>query len=244
MAAPLGTADLYQAVLPGGAATFTVTFETFYGSGIPQPVTGVTITVAAGGTPVLGPTSTGVTPSGISAFTYQWLPPATTPPGDYLVTWTGTGTSGPVTYTQAVTVAAPPSPVPAPGVYATITQYQDYTADVTTPANLVTANLRLASEVIDRAMIGAVYRTDADAMPADPGVIDVFARAVCAQCQFQVANNDPAFVKSQYAYTSTGGMQVTRAKSAQGQVFPPLAPRAAMILQTVGALPGAPLMGF
>lgn len=244
MAAPLGAADLYQAVLPGGAVTFTVLFETFYGSGVPQPVSGVTITVSSAGVPVLGPVSAGVTPAGTSRFTYQWLCPLGTAPGDYQVTWNATGTSGQVTYAQAVTVAAPPLTIPAPGVYATVSQYQDFTGDTTSPPQIVAASLRLASEVIDRAMIGASYATDADSMPADPGVISVFKRATCAQCQFQLANNDPSFVKSQYAYTSQNGMQVSRAKAAQNQLFPPLAPRAAGILQTVGALPGAPLLGW
>lgn len=108
----------------------------------------------------------------------------------------------------------------------------------------MTVTLRRASEVIDRAMIGASYRTDADAMPTDPGIIDVFMRATCAQCQFMLANNDLANVKSQYAWTNMGGMQVTRTASAQGQVFPPLAPQAAAILQVAGALPGAPLLGW
>lgn len=244
MPAPAGTADLYQAVLPGGAVTFAVTFETSYGSGIPQQVTGVTIAISSAGQLVLGPTAAGVTPAGTGAFTYQWLPSAAMPPGDYLVTWAGTGTSGVITYTQAVTVASPPSAIPAPGVYATVSQYQDWSGDTKTTAAQAGVALRRASEVIDRAMIGAVYATDADAMPSDPGVIGVLMRATCAQCQFMLANNDLANVKSQYAYTSQGGMQVSRAKSAQGHVFPPLAPHAAAILQAAGALPGAPLLGW
>jgi hypothetical protein len=239
---PFG-ADAIQAVTPGGAVTLTQTFETTYGSGQPQPVSGVTITISQGGVAVLGPTSSGVTGGGPS-WSYTWKPAASMTPGDCLVTFTGTGTSGPVTYTQAVTVAALPSALPSPGVYATVSQYQDFTGDTNSPAQSVTATLRAASEVIDRAMIGAVYRTDADSMPTDPGIISIFMRATCAQAQFMIANNDPANVKSQYAYTSQGGMQVSRGKSAQGQIFPPLAPRAAGILQTVGALPGAPLLGF
>jgi hypothetical protein len=104
--------------------------------------------------------------------------------------------------------------------------------------------MRRASEVIDRAMIGAVYRTDANSMPTDPGIMDVFMRATCAQCQFLLALNDPANVKSQYASTSMGGVSQTRTANAQGQAFPPLAPQAAVILQTAGALPGAPLLGW
>lgn len=240
------SADLYQAVLPGGAVTFMRLFETYYGSGIPQQVSGVTITITPAGssTPILGPTGTGITTGDGMTFSYQWLPAASTVPGDCLVTWSATGQSGTITYTQAVTVAAPPSPTPAPGVYATLTQYAEWSGDTQTSASQVAVTLRRASEVIDWNMVGASYITDADSMPTDPGIIDVFMRATCAQCQFMLANNDLANVKSQYAYTQQNGMQVTRTKSAQGQTFPPLAPHAAMILATVGALPGAPLMGW
>lgn len=240
------SSDLYQAVLPGGAVTFQVMFETYYGSGLPQPVTGVTVTITPNGstTPVLGPTSAGITSGDASIYTYQWMPPVSTQPGDYSVTFTGTGQSGTVAYTQAVTVASPPDPLPAPGVYATVSQYQAWSGDALTPDQLVTIALRRASEVIDRALIGAVYATDADSMPTDAGVIDVFMRATCAQTQFMLANNDFANVKSQYASTSMGGVSQTRTASAQGQAFPPLAPQAAAILQVAGVLPGAPLVNW
>jgi hypothetical protein len=240
------SADLYQAVLPGGAVTFMQLFETYYGSGIPQQVSGVTITITPAGSSValLGPTGTGITTGDSMTFSYQWLPAVSTPPGDCLVTWTATGLSGTVTYTQAVTVAVRPSATPSPGVYATIAQYQNWSGDTLTPGNLVAVTLRRASEVIDWALTGASYVTDADSMPTDPGIIDIFCRATCAQCQFMLANNDLANVKSQYAWTNMGTTQVTRTKSAQGQTFPPLAPHAAMILSTVGALPGAPLLGW
>ena len=240
------SSDLYQAVLPGGAVTFQVMFETWYGSGFPQQVSGVTITITPNGssTPVLGPTSTGVTGSDGATYTYQWLPPVSVAPGDYSVVFTGTGANGTVTYTQAVTVATPPDPLPAPGTYATIGQYQGWSGDTYTPPMLVTTALRRASEVIDRALIGAVYGTDANGMPTDAGVLDVFMRATCAQTQFILANNDPANVKSQYSSTSMGGVSQTRAAAAQNQVFPPLAPAAAGILQVAGVLPTAPLINW
>lgn len=245
MTVPYGS-DLYLAVLPGGAVTFRVTFETYYGSTLPQPVTGVTITItpSGGSTPVLGPTSSGITTTGNSAYTYQWLPAATLPAGDYAVLWSATGTSGTVTYAQAVTVAAPPQPLPAPGVYASVTQYRSWSADLFTPDNLAAVALRRATEVIDRALIGAVYATDADGMPTEAGTVNVFMRATCAQAQFILANNDFANVKSQYSSTSMGGVSQSRASSAQNQMFPPLAPQAAAILQVAGVLPSAPLINW
>lgn len=240
------SSDLYQAVLPGGAVIFDVMFETYYASGLPQPVTGVTITIApnGGSTPVLGPTSSGITAVDTSHYSYQWLPATTVVPGDYLVQWSGTGADGTITYTQAVTVAAPPQPLPAPGVYASVAQYQAWSSDYFSPSDLVTTALRRATEVIDRALIGAVYATDPDGMPTDAGVANVFMRATCAQAQFILANNDFANVKSQYSSTSMGGVSQTRASSAQNQMFPPLAPQAAAILQVAGVLPGAPLVNW
>lgn len=238
-------ADLYQAVTPGGTATLTQMFETFYGSAQPQRVSGATVTIApAGSAPVVGPTSAGLTSVDEATYSYTWSPPAGTPPGDYLVTFAGTGPAGTITYVQAVTVAVPPQLSPSPGVYATVAQYQEQIGDTVSPDQLVSATLRAASEIIDGALMSAVYATDANQMPTNPGVISILMRATCAQAQFMIANNDPANVKSQYAYTSQGGMQVSRAASAQGQTRPPLAPRAALILQTSGALPGSPLRGF
>lgn len=240
------SSDLYQAVLPGGAVTFTVMFETHYASGFPQPVTGVTITITpnGGGTPVLGPTSAGIVAADSSHYSYQWLPAATTAPGDYSVLWSATGTSGTVSYTQAVTVSAFPARLPAPGVYASTAQYRAWSSDAFSPDDLVTTALQRATEVIDRALIGAVYATDADGMPLDAGVLNVFMRATCAQAQFILANNDFANVKSQYSSTSMGGVSQTRASSAQNQMFPPLAPQAAAILQVAGVLPSAPLVNW
>lgn len=245
MTIPFG-ADLYQAVSPGGTVTLTQTFETSRGSSIPQPVSDVTITITLAGNdaPAVGPTADGLQSTAESAFTYEWAPAAGTTPGDYVAVFAGTGPDGPVTYAQAVTVAAPPSLTPAPGTYATVDQYRAETADTWTPANRVQVTLRRASQTIDRALIGARYAVDASGMPTDPGIISVFMRATCAQAEFMIANNDPANVKSQYASTNVGGVSGTRTASAQGQVFPPLAPGAAEVLHTVGALPGAPLLGW
>lgn len=243
MTVPFST-DLYQAVTPGGTITFTQMFETFIGSGQGQPVTSPNVTITRGGVPVVGPTGAGLVSADQVTYAYTWEPPQATPPGDYLVTFAATGQHGQITYTQAVTVAQPPALIPSPGAYASPGDYQAWSGDMQTPMAQVAVMLQRATEVIDRAMIGASYATDMNSMPTDPGIISVFRRATCAQCAFMLANNDPANVKSQYSWTSQGGMQVSRAASAQGQVFPPLAPAAAQILHTAGALPGAALIGW
>jgi hypothetical protein len=235
--------DNFSYVLPGGQITLTAVFQTYAWSGTEQPVSGVqiTITPVAGGSAVLGPTSDGITDVDQATYSLNWQPSSTLAAGDYLVTWSADGVPA---ITQTVTVVALPQETPGPGVYATVAQYQAQTGDLFSPIAKVTQNLRIASLVIDHALIGAVYPTDADSMPTYPAHIDLFMRATCAQAGFQIANNDPFNVKSQYSSTSMGGVSQTRTARAQGYVMPPLAPEAAMILHTSGALAVAPLINW
>lgn len=238
--------DNYTYVLPGGQVLLTAVFQTYAWSGIEQPVSGVqiTITPVAGGAAVVGPTSTGITQVDEATYTYQWQPGLSTAPGDYQVSWTAASPAGIAPIQLGVTVVALPAESPSPGVYATIGQYQAWAQDFATPAQLISGMLRRASEAMDVYLIGAVYPVDADGMPTNPSHIDLFMRACCAQCQFELANNDPALVKSQYASVNMGGVSQTRTAKAQGQALPPLAPRAAAILQTGGALGTAPLVNW
>ena len=103
-------------------------------------------------------------------------------------------------------------------------------------------HLQLASEVIDEALIGAVYPTDADGMPTNPEHIAIFMRARCAQVAFQIGKNDPQNIKPQYSSVGMAGVTQARAASAQGGALPRLAPRAATILHTAGVLATAPLI--
>lgn len=236
----------YSSVLPGGELTLRALFETFIGSGVEQPVSDVevTITPATGGDPVLGPTSDDVVQVDQATYEYRWLPPAETPPGDYEAVFTGQGPDGVLTRPLGVTVVAPPAESPSPGVYATIAQYRDEITDELTPDWLVTKALRRASMVIDYALIGAVYPTDDDSMPTVPAHIQLFMRATCAQAEWMLENNDLTGIKRQFSSTSMGGVSQTRTPSAQGGATIPLAPAAAMILQTDGAFPTAPLVNW
>jgi hypothetical protein len=239
--------DIDAYVVPGGSITLRARFETYIGSGIEQPVSGtqITITPAAGGSPLVGPTPAGVVAVDQATYSYQWLPPASTPPGDYQVAWTATGPNGTLTISQAVNVAQPPQETPTPGAYATVAQYQNYTGDRLTPTWLVTIYLRRVSqETIDEALIGAVYPTDADSMPTVAEHIDVFMRATCAQVSWVVANNDIDNVKSQYASTSMGGVTQVLSAKAQSQVLPKLCPGAAAILHVASVLGTAALVNW
>lgn len=88
--------------MPGGEITLTVEFQTWLGSGNNQPVSGVQLTIApvAGGSPVVGPTSS-VTEIDRVTSSYQSLPPESTT-RDYVATWTSTSPAW--TIRQVVTV--------------------------------------------------------------------------------------------------------------------------------------------
>lgn len=240
-------------VLQGAQITFTQLFETWVGSGQATPASGVTIQIAAATTPNGGSgtpvatTSSGVVSVNGSQYSYNWLVPAATVPGDYIVTWTGTGgVNGAtvLTYQQSVTVAAIPPETPAPGTYATVAQYQAWSGDTATPASLVQTMLYRAGEDMDRALIGAVYPVNPSGQPTDPVAIDVFMRACCAQVQWLIADNDPAGIKRMYSQTNIAGVNATRAKAAQMPEMPPLGPRALAILHTFGVLPSAVLVNW
>jgi hypothetical protein len=234
-------------VLPGGQIMLTVLFETWLGSGLELGVSDVQVTIApvTGGAAVVRPTSD-VTTIDEATYSYQWLPPQSTPAGDYLVTWQGNGPDSPppITITQVTTVVPLPAETPSPGLYATVAQYRSRENDQLTPDDLVSYHLQLASEVIDEALIGAVYPTDADGMPTVASHIAVFGRACCAQVAFQLVTGDPQNVKPQFASTSMAGVSLTRSASAQGGAMPRLAPRAGIILHAAGVLGTAPLVNW
>jgi hypothetical protein len=240
-------------VLQGGQVVFTQLFETWIGSGQAAPAAGVTIAITAPDTPGAGTgdplpaTSAGLVSVDGANYTYTWIAPAATAPGDYLVTWTGTGGADGatvLTYTQTVTVAAISSGLPAPGQYATPAQYMNWSGDTSTPYQVIMTNLMRASEDLDMALMGAVYTVNGSGQPTDPQVIDVFMRACCAQAQFLIADNDPAGVKRQYSQTNIAGVQATRAKDMQALSLPPLCPRALQILHVSGVVPSAMLIAW
>lgn len=246
MTFPAGGQGNYSYVLPGGEITLTAQFQTFAGSGLEQPVSGceITITPEAGGSPVVGPTSTGLTAVDQATYQYRWLPPASTPPGDYQAVWSATGPGGTLAIALGVTVVALPQEAPSPGGYCTIPQYRAETSDTYTPDWVVQRHLQRAADIIDEALVSAVYPVDADGMPTRPEHVQLFMRAAAAQVEYMIAANDPANVKPLYATTSMGGVSQTRTASAQGGAIPRLAPAAAIILHSGGALPGAPLISW
>jgi hypothetical protein len=237
-------------VLQGAQITLTQLFETHPGSGQGAAASGVMIGITAATTPGAGsgtpvaPTSSGIVGLSESLYQYQWNVAASQATGDYLATWSGTVNGQQETYVQTVTVAAVPSGAPAPGVYATVAQYQAWSGDSFTPSQIVQVKLQRASEDIDNALIGAVYATNANGMPTDPMLIDVLARATCAQVQWLLAENDDAGIKRQYSSTSMGGVSQARVAAMTANPLPPLSPRAAQILHVAGVLQSAALINW
>lgn len=239
-------------VFAGGQAVLRVQFEDGKNSGQACGASGVTIGITASGAPDSGTgtpvatTAAGITELGPGLEQYIWDVPEATAPGSYLVTWTGTRASDSVlvTYTQAVQVAADPQSVPLPGVYASVAQYRGWSGDNVTPQQRVSVALQRATEQIDVALVGAVYRTDADGMPTDAGLANVLTRATSAQAQYLIAHNDDANVKREYASISMGGASYSRAAAMQAPALPPIAPQALAILRVAGILPAAPLINW
>lgn len=237
---------------PGGHARLRVQFETFVNSGQACTASAVTIAIAASGAPDQGSgtpvpvTSTGIASLGNGLFEYAWDVPTATVPGSYLVTWTGTRASDsvPVTYVQAVNVAAPPTSVPLPGVYASVAQYRAWSRDQVTPDAMIETALMRGTEQIDVALVAAVYATDADGMPTDPALANVLARATSAQAQYIIAANDDPGIKREYSSISAGGVTYTRAPGTTALALPPLAPQALAILRVSGIQPSAPLVNW
>jgi hypothetical protein len=239
-------------VFPGGQSILICQIETYVNSGEACSASGVTITIAASGasdggsgTPVPA-TSTGITEQGMGLYQYVWSVPEDQDPGSYLVTWTGVRSSDStsISYVQAINVAPNPESVPLPGLYASVADYRNRTNDQNTPAARVQVALQLASEDIDRALIAAVYRTDADGMPLDPQLVNVLRRATAAQAQYVIDVGDDSDVKREYASTSIAGLSQTRAPSMQGNALRPICTQALGILHVSGVLPSAPLINW
>lgn len=239
-------------VFAGGQCQLRVQFESYMNSGQAASAGGVTISITASGAPDGGDgspvpvTSAGIQQLGEGLYEYDWSVPDDQAPGSYLVTWSGTRLTDDmlVTYQQAIMVAADPQSVPLPGVYASVNQYRAWSGDLFTPSQRVTTALQRATEQMDVALVGAVYRTDADGMPLDASLANVLVRATSAQAQYIIAVNDDANIKREYASTSVGGVSASRAAGMQGLALPPLAPQALAILRVTGILPGAPLISW
>ncbi len=129
-------------------------------------------------------------------------------------------------------------------VYATYAQYTAYTGDVLTPQPRVTSLLTLASEDLETALVGAVYKTDPQGYPADAGLIDVVMKATCRQVQYMLDQDDDTGVKRRQSSVRMGALSITRAPGTAANALPELGPRVISILRTAGVLPTAPMINW
>lgn len=233
----------YGTFIQGGQAQLQGYFETYIGSFVAlTDVSGVSITITGADGTVAVNADSNVSDLSEGLWQYDWAIPVAATPQDYTAVWSGVSvTQGAIQRQATITVyASPPR-----GCYATLPQYRAFPPrDAYTPDDMVADYLVMASEAIDRAAIGAVYAHDANNMPSQPQVIEVFMRACCAQAQYMLALMDPANVKSQFTSTNVGGVALGRAPSVLALAEVQLAPRALTILHNEGVLGSAPLVGW
>lgn len=129
-------------------------------------------------------------------------------------------------------------------LYATVTDYQSYTGDVVTLTPLLNRWLMLASQQIDRAVIGAIYPYDPQGYPVDANLIVSFKDATCEQVLFLRDTDDDSGVKARLSTVRMGSMSFTRASGTAGLAMKPLAPNALEILRNAGVLQVAPMVNW
>jgi hypothetical protein len=120
-------------------------------------------------------------------------------------------------------------------VYATAADYAGYSGAA--PPSDIDRRLRRASELLDACLSIAIYDVDdTTGLPTDPTVIDVFARATCAQVAYWLETGDEQGSAQQWESVGIGSVQLQRSRRANLDSLPTsrLAPQAYAILQTAG----------
>ncbi|WP_192809930.1 hypothetical protein [Actinomadura rudentiformis] len=97
--------------------------------------------------------------------------------------------------------------------------------------------LRVASQIVDEILIGAIYDTDADDAPTDPNVAARLREATCAQAAYLLALGDDTGATTQAGSHSVGGVSASRAQAA-----PRWAPQAVSVLRSAGLVPVHPVV--
>jgi len=130
-------------------------------------------------------------------------------------------------------------------VYATHQDLINYTQGFTftVPAEPESTRLRTrASEMVDEALLTAVYDTDPTTkLPTDPEVAAAMRDAMCAQVVWWDETGDEQGAMGQYSTVSIGSVALGRGSSPAGAVGGgrTLGPPAATHLRLAGLTPGA-----
>jgi hypothetical protein len=125
--------------------------------------------------------------------------------------------------------------------YATTADFEDYLTplDVAVPSNAA-GLLRLASDMVDELLIGAVYDHDDDGDPTDPTDQAALRKATCAQAHYLMTTGDLTGAQASLQSASVGSVSWTRASSAAGGVVQArYAPAAVAALRVAGLTPNA-----
>lgn len=135
-----------------------------------------------------------------------------------------------------------------PRVYATHQDLINYTqgSDFVVPAEPESQRVRTrASELVDEALVTAIYDTDpATQLPTDPAIAAAMRDAVCAQVVWWDETGDELGDAGQYTSVSIGSVALTRGRAgtaASGATLPSgrtLGPQAVTPLRLAGLLPG------
>lgn len=80
--------------------------------------------------------------------------------------------------------------------------------------------LHRASELVDEALLCAVYDTDAAELPTDPKVAQALARATCAQVRWWGETGDETGALAQFQSVSMSGVSLSRGSQARGNAIP------------------------
>ncbi|WP_430376698.1 hypothetical protein [Streptomyces sp. B1-3] len=123
--------------------------------------------------------------------------------------------------------------------YATVQEFTDYLDPDPAPPNAARL-LEKASRRLDRLLIGAIYPTDADGLPTDPELIEVFREAVCIQAQYIADLGDETGAMANVSQMELGNQKIVRAISVVGSGTPRVSPDLLDLLQTKGLWPVYP----
>jgi len=124
--------------------------------------------------------------------------------------------------------------------YATLQEFTDFLDPDPVPANAARL-LKNASRKLDQLLIGAVYDTDAEGLPTDPELADVFREAVCLQAQYIAALADETGANSNINQMRVGDVYYFRALSVVGNGTPRVSPDMLDLLRTAGVTPVHPI---